>query len=515
VFTVIGTSNLTTGTGGAISTPGAQVAVRDIDTRATTLVSQTMGSLGSTPEPVPSGAALTDNSTGTGKLAGKQDSGDGDSTASISADGTTVAWMGINIPAQAPANATTDSANGHANEYAEPLWRRITDGQAAPTRRILGGDDPTGPCPGGCSGPLDMQWTGPTNPAVGQDQGPERGSFVNYNGFDGATAVTGTGLTNVTPQLSADGRTVAILSTQPTTGQDPVFGVHVPNNVSANAFVVNMADGLSRSQALTRLTEWASDDFDNLPLAGTLEDLAISPEGDRIAFATRRTVFPYSPPALITPQLSAVADEQLYVADLKDGTMQLASLGFDGGPANSFVITPAFSADDGPIAFASPATNLVFGAFSDQQGGGEVFTVTELKPTAIPGAQDVGPPPPNPVIVPRWVIGVTVERASVTGAILAVSVPGAGRLTASALAGIPAGSRAQRRKVRTRTIARASAAVGGAGVVELRLQPHRRYGKVIAQTRGLYARIAVRFTAAGHPAVGQTVPVVFSRARKR
>ena len=136
-FTVVGASNLTTGVNGATTTAGAQIAVRDLTTNTTTLVSQTMASLDSaTAQPVPNGAALIDVSTGAGPRAGTANSDPGDSTAAISADGTTVAWQGINIPAQAPASAS-DEPIEHVNEYDEPLWRRIADGPTAPIRRVI------------------------------------------------------------------------------------------------------------------------------------------------------------------------------------------------------------------------------------------------------------------------------------------------------------------------------------------------------------------------------------------
>ena len=130
-----------------------------------------------------------------------------------------------------------------------------------------------------------------------------------------------------------------------------------------------------------------------------------------MAFVTRRVVFPYSPPALITPQLSGAANEQLYVGDLADGTLQLVSQGYDGQPANGDRRVPSFSAANGPIAFASSATNLVYGAFSDVAGGSEVFTTTEVKPPAVPGVETISPPPANPAITPEWVIGASVTAA--------------------------------------------------------------------------------------------------------
>ena len=232
---------------------------------------------------------------------------------------------------------------------------------------------------------------------------------------------------------------MAILSTQPATGQDPICTQTCSSNVSGNAYVVNMTPGLSRAQAVTRLTAWASQDFTDNSLAGSIENIAISPEGNRVAFVTRRVSFPYSPPALITPQLSGTAAEQLHVADLADGTLQLVSAGYDGQSANAAVESPSFSAADGPIAFASGATNLGYGAFSPVSGGREVFTTTEIKPPATPGVEAISPPPAIPAITPEWVIGASVKHQADGTVLVYVSVPGPGTLSAAARASVTGG----------------------------------------------------------------------------
>jgi Tol biopolymer transport system component len=535
-FTVVGASDLTTGAPGPVTTPPAQVAVRDLATDTTTLVSQTQASLGAVPEPVPGGATMTDNSTGTGGQTGTLNSAPGDSAVAISADGTTVAWLGIDIPSQAPA-AAADEPNGHDSEYDEPLWRRIADGPSAPTLRVLGGDAAGEPCPQACDSPLDTQWSGEENPTPGLDQGPERGSLIAYDGFTSAGITSRSTLDDGTPQLSADGRTVAILSTQPATGHDPSCTQTCSSNVSANAYVVNMAPGLSRAQAVTRLTEWASEDFTNDALAGPLESIAISPEGTRVAFVTRRVVFPYSPPALITPQLSGAANEQLYLGDLADGTLQLVSEGYDGQPANGVVESPSFSAGDGPIVFASSATNLVYGALSDVDGGSEVFTTAEVKPPAVPGVETITPPPANPAITPEWVIGTSVIEGRDGSVRLSVSVPGAGALRVAARAAVPVsgpartarsarsartarGRKARRRRapvprVSVRTVASARARPTRARVVRLRLTLPGRYRTLLSRTHGLYATVAVTFTGSGRPKLSERLPVDFYQVKRK
>src|ERR1700722_14821021 len=97
------------------------------------------------------------------------------------------------------------------------MWRKISDGPTAPTERILGEYDPTLNCTTvDCEGPLDFQWVGESAPTTAT--GPDRGSLLAADGFPWQTDTTGgTELTmsNGTPSLSADGNTVAVLSTQP------------------------------------------------------------------------------------------------------------------------------------------------------------------------------------------------------------------------------------------------------------------------------------------------------------
>src|ERR1700678_3077572 len=81
--------------------------------------------------------------------------------ASISADGSTVAWMGTNISKQARTFTGETAAKN-----AEPLWRRIADG-LTPTRRVTGGSEPENPL---ClaSGETKL----PTPATAGPCQGP-------------------------------------------------------------------------------------------------------------------------------------------------------------------------------------------------------------------------------------------------------------------------------------------------------------------------------------------------------
>jgi hypothetical protein len=543
-FTVIGKSDLT---GACTTMPGTppepaattcptppdQVAVRNLETDTTTLVSATLASQeSSTPEPVPGGATLAGTETNSQTRASTwiEESQDGRpisaSTAAISANGEVVAWMGIDIPAQSPIEPgyKQEETPNYPDEYAEPLWRRIT-GPPSPTRRVTGGDDPEA---AGGRGPLNLEW----NPGglESTDTGPVYGAYIQPRGF-GSSLQYRALLDNVTPQLSADGETVAILSTAPAYEHEPVEGVgHSTNgeDIPSNAFVVDMASGLTRSEALTPLTEWATTDFGagGAAFSGALEDIALSPNGESLAFVTTRAVFPLAPPALITPTVSEASYTQLYEIDLHAGTLALVSQGYDGKPANRDLYSPSFSEDGDTLAFASEATNLVYGAYNS--GGSDVFLISAENPPDVPGQQSFTPPPPAIPLIPEWLISATVQRGSAGSLLLDVSVPGAGTLSARANAAVPVTtsvrSKAARRSksrrgahagaiahtaVLTRTIADPHTAVGAPGVVQLRVLPASRYRSLERKRGGLYATIVLTFTAAHHRTLTESLQASF------
>src|SRR6201999_3533669 len=105
-----------------------QIYLRDLDAKATTLVSVARDPLSGQMEPgvpVPDGAVM-DSANMIG--------------AAISGDGTTVAWIGAHLPAQVPLLADEEAEiledDAGSRPYDEPLWRRVADGPLAPTRRI-------------------------------------------------------------------------------------------------------------------------------------------------------------------------------------------------------------------------------------------------------------------------------------------------------------------------------------------------------------------------------------------
>jgi len=519
-FTVLSPSSLTgpctTAATPVCPTPPDQVAVRDRETQETTLVSVTLASLGATPQPVPSGAAIA------GQIEAPRPAAA--STAAISADGSTVAWMGINIAQQAPVAAPLPTG-GFVDGYAEPLWRRIGEGPSAPTRRVLAGDDPSAPgCPPACSGGLNLEWEG-QNVENYVGTAPEFGSYAAEAGSaDGWTAHGASpALAAVTPQLSENGMSVALLSTQPDFARQPVLASR-KNAPTANAFVVNMAPGLTRAQAITRLTEWGGVPFGGLLgyENAAIQAIAISPDGSRVAFTTARTYFPLAPPALVTAPVSKAEFAQLYEANLTSNTLALVSQGYNGEPGNSNSYGVALSGTGETLALASAAGNLSFGAVNE---GSDVFLTHEEESPDVGGVQELTDPPPGPEAPVKWGLSAT-ETQSADGALLIdVGVPGAGSLTASASASVPTtetvvihakrATRARKAQVRrisviaTRQVAHASAKTEGVELVRLRLDPAASYRSLTYADPGLFATITLTFTAHGHPRVSETVQASF------
>jgi len=533
-FTVLSPSDLTgacshAGQSLTCPTPPNQVVVRDLDARSTTLVSVTRASLGGVPQPVPAGGALSGATYAPSvslRSGGAIDLAVSASTAALSADGSTVAWMGVNVAEQTQVNQPLPT-EGHTDGYAEPLWRRIADGPAAATRRALAGDDASAPdCPPACPGGLDLDWdTQGISPQEYSGAAPEFGSYTSRasisTGFDSGNGFGDT-LSAVTPQLSADGTTLALLSTQPDYGQDPDFGLfNQTKPPPANAFLVNMTPGLTRAQAIVRLTDWASLNFIDPALSPPITSLALSADGTHLAFTTQRIAFPLAPPALITPPLSAAGATQLYEVNLPAGTLQLVSQGYDGQPANDGVFAAALSDNGQQLALSSAAGNLAYGVVNQ---GSDVYTTEEINSPTVLGTQSITAPPPGLQVAVPWSINASTAPSPDGSLLVYVSVPGAGTLSASASPVVASGrasstrrhtprkhaKTAARRKLPTRKgrtpkppksvqIAHAATRATGPGFVELHLVPAARYRSLLAGKHGLYVTVTVTFSAPGHP----------------
>jgi hypothetical protein len=474
-FVVGGASDLI-GDPGEDEAPGGQVVVRDLETDRTYLISArrdpVTGSM--TDEPV-EGEAIAARGV------------------ALSADGTTVAWLGRHLPEQVPMLADEEAqvnaieASEGPNRptvYDEPLWRRVPTvaEPLPPTRRVVGGGDPLAPgCPAGgslaeaaCQGPfpeLDHEFPAGFNTnqsaLAGWWWGPISGPPI--------------------PMLSADGNTVALVGN--------------PDGYP-DVYVASMAPGPNRAQALHRLTHWGNPTgtpfietiSPRIPYAAQIESLAISPDGGRVAFSTLRTYFPLSPPALLSPPAVNAELPELYQADLATETISRItpgngqSLSLPSGTSTSFNHSsfPSYSAGGNLLAFSTPAYNLVPGDGNEAE---DVFTV-EVPPQAPPGATIISPAPaPLPARI-NWRLTVTAFSRPNGNVRLIAVVPGAGTLRAKAKSQLGV-------RLKTRRIAKVSKAAAGAGVVQLQLHLRGRLRRLAKRPGGLYSSLEVNFEGAG------------------
>jgi len=509
----------------AAETPAMQVAVRHLDSRLTELVSvQRDPATGGAQEnasgqPLPVPAAIEGSSTyGAVYPAGSPPGLSFPSPwagASISADGSTVVWLGQQIARQAAVLPTDEASRA---KYTEPLWRRIGEGQGAPTRRVTGGSDPLNPACG-ASGETQL-----ISPATLSDpcQGP-------FDAFGGANTEPGTwtlgAAEDFLPRLSADGMMVAFLAS----AREVASGEELKSGESSNdLYVADMGDGLTRLQASRRLTELAGGSLSDQARSAPILDLSVSPDGSQVAFTSRRTVFPLGSPSYVSAPAAAAGMNELYDVDLANDTLTRVTVGFDGRPAEAFgedvgvSDSPSFSGDGNLLAFSSDAFNLVYG---DGNKTRDAFVVPRIRFVATPTPQAISSTPPNPAVVPAWKLGVTALSRRDGTVVLEVRVPGAGTLHAGARGAVRVhASRAARKShghghsrttVATRTVATRAAHPKAEGLVVLTLKLVHAYNALAAARGGLSAAVGLTFSARGQKTLRANVPVTFVRAVQR
>lgn len=486
VFYTTAGSNLTSEPGGStegVSTPPLQVVLRDLVSKETKLVSV---------ERDASTGQMTDLPVGGGAMIDKpllvRFRG-----AALSADGTTTAWLGAHLRAQVPLltdekeKIALSEAGGSSNTpYVEPLWRRVADGPLAPTRRIVGGGDPLAPsCPS--AGTL-------AEPAC---QGPfprliEIGGRANLN--PGSTGWLGPEDADGIPQLSADGRTVALIG-------NPIG--------STNVYLVDMSDGLSRRQAVRELTReipvssaepaQGVNTLANIPINGFVFDLTISGDGKRIAFATARQQFALAPPSLIGVPPASLGLSELYLIDLDGETLRRVTHGDGGGSEASFAAgaqltevqhglgatTPSFGAAGNLIAFASDASNLVEGDGNDAK---DAFLVDVAAASREIGSAGISPGPRQRRAKRRWRLTLSAFSLPDGRVRLVAVVPSAGKLRAGAWGKLGAEARARRLAAADKPARRRAG-----GPVKLTLALPRPLRGLAHSREGVYAMAHVSF----------------------
>jgi hypothetical protein len=539
------------------STPAMQVAVRNLTSRETELVSTRFDA--ETGEAIPNDPVSGE--TGEKKFGGAYDLGTppqfplatGSHTltrpvgASISADGSTVAWLGVDVREQARVLASELSGESYKPEYAEPLWRRIADAPNTPTRRITGGSDAENPA---CiaSGETAL----PASPSLAD---PCQGPFITNpsSGEEGVWAGGEEGADFI-PQLSANGYEVAFLATAPLVSLGSDFGLGTEAR-HPDAYIANMAPGLSRTQALRPLSELASGDEQAIATNAPIIDLAISPDGTQVAFTTKRTEFPLGTPAFVSTPAAIPGLAELFDADLSDETLTRVTQGFEGGAGahphrearsnedpypieDDGALSPSFSGEGNTLAFSSTASNLVYGdgnTPATEEGGpfdgADAFVVQRevFAPVATP--QYISAAPANPTPSVSWDLGASAQSLRNGTVRLYVQTPGPGTLSAVAQGSVvvhPASSarsargRGSRGRSAART-ARATATVATRALASAQRLSKAAEGELVTLTLtllprfrdlafaqgGLTATVKLTFTAAGHPALRQSVLVSF------
>jgi hypothetical protein len=465
--------------------------------------------------------------------------------ASLSADGSTVAWMGDDIGQQ----ASLLREEVRSSHYTEPLWRRIEPGSETATERVTGGSDPSSPaCVASGHGTLEEK-PSPSDPC----QGP----FVVEEQSEVSGIINGTGAQtgDFVPRLSEHGNLVAFVSEAPLVTSKNNFG-RTKSGQESDLYVANMAPGLTRDQALTQVTELAGGEGSGLADTAPIFDFDISPDGLQVAFATVRTRFPLGFPAFVSTPAGEPGMNELYDADLADGTLTRVTHGYQGpdeagehphnpAPAGEDpykvqpgdgALSPSFTDNGDTLAFSSTASNLVFGDGNSpplglpQTGaydGSDAFTVQRVVFGATP-TPDEASSAPEPGFAPAWNIGVTALSRANGSVLLYVQAPGAGSLRAGAQsavvvtsAGGAHGARAARRRrhasrarvkkktVATRTVAASTTNAKSAGLATLTLTLTPAYAALAGERGGLSATVTVTFTAPGHGSLRETVPVTF------
>ncbi len=433
-------------TPGGPELPAGQVVVRDLDARSTRVLTTASG---------------TGTPVGGGRLA------------TLSGDGTAVAWVGEQGPAQAR------FAAGESLDPALPwvLWRRADGDPAAPAVRPAATGDPDVPgCAAGqpavpvCAGPLAL-------------------------GFETAGFPAPVG-------LSRDGLRVAFVSTLRPVGAEQLaeFG-------QADAFLATVDPGRATAtvvRELTREGESSSSIENSSPVVG----IGISGDGAAVGFTTARTRFRLSTPVFLGATPTAGVDLETYVADLRADALELVSrgvgdtkaLGNSGGSDD----IPKLSGDGGRIALTSAARNLVAG---DVNGLPDSFLVERATPPAAPpvAAQDVPAVDPGKGPVAAYRLRVSIAARADGSLRVDATLPGPGVLTVDVV-------RPAARATARRTLVSARRRSSVAGRVSVRMLRPKALARK-ARPRSVRIDVRARFTPAagtftGKRPLSRTIPTL-------
>ena len=437
--------------GASIDTPPEQLFVRDLQGKTTTLISRTMA-----------GQEPASKCGANGTKSGGEPACGAIGPATISGDGSTVAWVSTNAPTQ------TVFLPGESENTSEPyyLWQRWQEPEAR-TRRITGIADPEDPeCHAG-EGVTLSQTT----------EGPCYGPLSEPESELASIALTA-------PGLSEDGYTVAFLA-------GAALRPNITKSSGLDLFLTNMAPGITRKAGTRELTLAVRSG--NVGSTPSIESLALSPDGTTIAFTSLRDYFVLPEPRLVGSFSPFPKTSELYVIHLAENALERAVVSYeDGEPEGSTLVNPTLTQNGSTVAFASSSPNLVFGD-ANQMSDAFVATVQAPGGTAAPPAEVnslqsgfslVGTASPE--------LGLSVKRAADGGLILLIETPGAGTLIAQAQGTIATKAHGKTRKKKV-VLARAAGATHAEGTTTLVLRLASKYDKDLKSVGKLKATITVQY----------------------
>lgn len=458
-----------------VETPAENLFVRDITAKTTTLITRT--AVGHEPEECGTG----------GVSAGGEPACGATGPATISADGSTIAWVGSRAESQ------TAFLVGESPQRSTPyyLWRRWQEPTAV-TRRITGIADPEDPaCPPSGEVTLNSTATGPCYGPLSEQESD-------------LASIAG-----VAPGLSANGYTVAFLA-------GAALRPNVTKSTGLDVFLTNMSPGVTRKAGTRELTLAVSSGAQGSTLS--IESLALSEDGSTIAFTTPRDSFVLSEPQPTGTFRPFPTASDLYVIHLAANTLERAVVDYEGGdPNRSVSVDPTLTEDGSTLAFVSSASNLIFG---DANSASDAFTATFGVPggtAAPPAGVNAGSGGFSLTALSAPELGVSVKRAKDGGVTLLVETPGPGKLTAKARGSIPKASsgktakkarassataRASKAKPKKKKapppvlLASASATARSEGTTTLTLHISAKYVKDLKHAGKLKANITIAFTPA-------------------
>lgn len=426
----------------AVDTEPGQLFVRDISAKTTTLLSR---------EP-----------TAVRYLSGDP-AGGATGPVTISADGTTVAWVSTNAGAQ------TRFLLGESPVSTVPyyLWRRWQEPNPV-TRRPTGWTDPDDPaCPEG--EPVVASET-----ATGPCYGP-------LNGQESSLA----SIASEAPGLSADGYTVAFLA-------GAALRPNITKASGLDVFLTSMRPGVSRKQATRELT--LAVNSGDTGSTQSIESLAFSQDGSTIAFTTPRDNFVLSEPQPVGAFRPFPIASDLYVIHLAEDTLERAVVNYEGeDPNGSILLDPTLTADGSTIAFTSSASDLIFGDANDAPDALTATLEAPVGTSPLPEGVNSTQSGFSLSAIASPELGLSVKRAKDGGLSLLVETPGAGKLTAQAQGTITAklGKKKRTKKV---VLAQARGIARAEGTTTLVLRLAAKYTKDLTSAGKLKAVVSVVFS---------------------